>query len=72
MTVTAGGKRQVRDLLPTGGTTAQDSLTIEFGLGAAATVEVLEVRWPNGLVERLESVPADRRLRIREGSGLKG
>ena len=38
-----------------------------FGLGPAATVERLEVRWPSGLVQSWSDLPADRILDLREG-----
>jgi hypothetical protein len=37
-----------------------------FGLGDAARVDSVEVRWPSGAVSHLGSVPADQRLRVVE------
>ena len=44
-------------------------LPAHFGLGERTQVDVLEVRWPSGIVDRLSSVPADQTLTIVEGSG---
>jgi enediyne biosynthesis protein E4 len=43
-----------------------------LGLGAATQVDWLEVRWPapSGEVERFESLPLDRYVRIVEGKGV--
>jgi len=43
-----------------------------LGLGAATQVDWLEVRWPapSGKVERFESLPVDRYVRIVEGKGV--
>ena len=43
-----------------------------LGLGAATKVDWLEIRWPapSGKVERLESLPVDRYVRIVEGKGI--
>jgi hypothetical protein len=43
-----------------------------LGLGAATQLDWLEVRWPapSGEVERFESLPLDRYVRIVEGKGL--
>ena len=38
-----------------------------FGLGAARTVDRLEVRWPSGTVQRWDRLAADRVLDLREG-----
>ena len=42
---------------------------LHFGLGAALEAD-LEIRWPNGAVERIKSVRADRLVTIREGEGV--
>ena len=39
---------------------------VHLGLAEAATVPLLEVKWPSGLVQRLENVRADQVLRIQE------
>ena len=39
---------------------------VHFGLGAAATIETLEVRWPSGTVQRLASVKGDQVLTVKE------
>ena len=39
---------------------------LHFGLGDAEAAELVEIRWPSGLVQRLRSVPADQVLRVRE------
>jgi len=39
---------------------------IHFGLGTAGQVEVIEIRWPSGVVQRLEDVAAGQVLRIEE------
>jgi hypothetical protein len=37
-----------------------------FGLGAAKKVQLIEITWPNGIVQRLESVAADQILTVKE------
>jgi hypothetical protein len=43
-----------------------------IGLGTASRVDWLEIRWPrpSRRVERLESVPVGRYLRVVEGKGI--
>jgi hypothetical protein len=68
--LTAGGIRQRSDMISGGGYASQNDTRLHFGLGRAAKVDSLEVRWPGGTRERF-SVPAvDRVVTLLEGSGL--
>jgi enediyne biosynthesis protein E4 len=42
---------------------------LHFGLGTAASAD-LNVRWPNGAMERIGAVEANQLVVIREGSGI--
>jgi hypothetical protein len=42
---------------------------LHFGLGVATKVD-LEVRWPNGTLEKFAGVDADHLVTIREGAGI--
>jgi hypothetical protein len=44
---------------------------LHFGLGDRKTVDSLEVRWPDGTVQRLGGVPANRFIKIVQGSALE-
>ena len=48
---------------------SQNDLRVHFGLGAAAAVDRLEVRWPSGHEEAWAGVATDRILSLKEGSG---
>jgi hypothetical protein len=41
---------------------------VHFGLGKDDKAETLEVRWPSGIVQRLEKIAADRVLKIKEAA----
>ena len=69
VTVTAGGKRQTREVGAGSAYLSASSLVQHFGLGAAERVEEVEIAWPSGEVTLLFGLPADRRLRVREGDG---
>jgi hypothetical protein len=45
---------------------SQDDMRRHFGLGAATTVEWLEVRWPDGTTTRRESVAADQTIVVEQ------
>ncbi len=67
ITCLAGGRTSTRWL--TSGTSylGSNDPRIWFGLGGAAKVDRLEVRWPSGLVQSWSDLPADRILRLVEG-----
>jgi hypothetical protein len=65
----AGGVLQVQEVRGGGSYASQNDLRVHFGLGPAATVERLEVRWPNGLEETWSDLAADRVNVLREGTG---
>jgi enediyne biosynthesis protein E4 len=64
-----GKHRQMDEVRSGGSHFSQNDLRVHFGLGTSARVDLIEVRWPSGAVDRLRDVPADRVIRIREGSG---
>ena len=43
--------------------------TLTFGLGAAAKIDTLEIRWPDGATQTLKDVPGGARLAITQGAG---
>jgi enediyne biosynthesis protein E4 len=48
---------------------SNNDMRVHFGLGAAARIDWVEVRWPSGLVERFENLPVDTIHTLKEGSG---
>jgi enediyne biosynthesis protein E4 len=60
ITVTAGGRRQVRDALPVNGYLSQGDPRVHFGLGAAGRVDAVEIRWPDGTTGTLTGLAIDR------------
>ena len=39
---------------------------VHFGLGAETKIDHLEIRWPNGVVQRVDHPAADQILRVEE------
>ncbi len=64
-TITAGGRTQVREMRSGATYASQNAMRLHFGLGDAATVERIEVRWPTGAITRQEHVAADRLVTLR-------
>lgn len=48
---------------------AQDP-RIHFGLGQRKKVQLLEITWPSGTVDKLTDVPMDRIITVKEGVGI--
>ena len=65
--LTAGGRTQVRYLMPVKSYLSQSQKPVTFGLGEADTVESLKVIWPNGDEQTVEVPGVDRRLKVRQG-----
>jgi hypothetical protein len=68
--LTAGGRKQLRAIVGGGSYLSSSDQRLFFGLGPERRIERLEIRWPSGLRELLEDLPADRRLLVREGEGI--
>ena len=68
VTAKVGGRKLVRTIESTNGA-IQGEPVAYFGLGAAAQVDELEVRWQSGLVERFAGVKRGV-IRLDEGKGM--
>ena len=66
VTVTANSLVQVRDLIPVRGYLSQSDPRLHFGLGAAAKVDRVEIRWPDGRTTQLSEVPVNQFLNVTE------
>lgn len=60
----AGGRKQVREARTGSSYLSQSALTLHFGLGAATRADRLTIRWPDGKVQVLGSLPPNRRIVI--------
>jgi hypothetical protein len=45
-------------------------LRVHFGIGKAEKVELLEIRWPSGLVETLKDIKPNQVIFVKEGEGI--
>ena len=68
--VRQAGHTQTREVHSGTGYISQDDIRLHFGLGKAAEVEQLDVRWPNGEVESLRGIAPNRLITIRRGEGI--
>ena len=70
ITVVAGTLHQVGEVQSGGSYASQRDFRLHFGLGNAARVDRIEIRWPSGTVEAITGVDANQWIRIKEGEGI--
>ena len=66
VTVRVGDHQQTQEVRSGGGYISQSDFRLHFGLGKATKADAIEIRWPSGLVQRLENVAANQIVKIRE------
>ena len=66
VTVRTGASTQTRVVQSGTSYLSQDDMRRHFGLGKAAQIDALEVRWPDGSTTRQEAVKANRVVEIRQ------
>ncbi len=66
VTVRAGGRAQVREVVGARGTTSQDAAYAHFGLGASEGTVDVEVRFPWGATRTVSGVAPNQRLVVEE------
>jgi hypothetical protein len=64
-----GERRQAQAVLAQSSYLSVNDRRLHFGLGSSATAS-LEIRWPNGAVEKIAAVAAGQLVIIREGAGV--
>jgi hypothetical protein len=69
VTARYGGKVQAQEVLSQSSFYSSNDPRLHFGLGAAGTADI-EIRWPNGGLEKLVGVPANQLIVVKEGSGI--
>jgi hypothetical protein len=67
--VVSGALSQIREVNCGNGYQAQSSFRLHFGLGRRARVDLIEIKWPSGAVQRLKHVMPNRVLVVTEKSG---
>lgn len=68
VTITAGGRSQLREIRAGSNYVSQNPALAHFGLGTATVVDRLDVRWPSGLEEVQTGIAADQELVLVEGT----
>jgi hypothetical protein len=71
VTVRSGKLVQLNEVRAGGSYLSSNDPRLHFGLGAAAKMDEVEIKWPSGKVEVLRDVPADFIYTIVEGEGIQ-
>jgi enediyne biosynthesis protein E4 len=61
---------QIDEVRSGGGYFSQNDLRVHFGIGKAEKVDLLEIRWPSGLVETLKDIKPNQLIVVKEGEGI--
>jgi len=68
--VVTGRHSQMNEVMSGSSFLSQSDFRLHFGLGRARQADLVEVRWPLGLVETLKNIEANQLLVIQEGHGI--
>lgn len=68
-TIFYGGRKQVQEVLSQSSFYSANDLRLHFGLGAVTTAD-LEIRWPNGAIEKVAKINANQLVTIKEDAGV--
>src|ERR1700730_11497707 len=70
VTIVSGDLRQVEDVHSGGSYISQNDLRLHFGLETRTKIDLIEVRWPSGAVDKITGASANKILTIKEGQGI--
>jgi enediyne biosynthesis protein E4 len=66
---TASGRKLYNHVTTSVGFMSSSDRRVHFGLGAESKINHVEIRWPNGTVQRIEKPGADQILKVKEAAG---
>jgi hypothetical protein len=69
ISVTAGARILVDEVRSGSSYNSSSDMRVHFGLGSATKVNSVQIRWPSGLQEHFDNLPADSIHTLKEGSG---
>jgi len=66
VTVTSDSFIQIREVSAGSSYLSQNSLEVEFGLGQRNKVDSIKIRWPSGIIQKLENVSVNQTITVVE------
>ncbi|MBI3405317.1 MAG: CRTAC1 family protein [Acidobacteria bacterium] len=70
VTLEVGGRKHIAEVRSGGSYISHNDFRVHFGLGSVERAARLEVRWPNGLVQKFENISSNQFLKLTEGGEL--
>ena len=70
VSVTAGGRTQVREVKSGSSYLGQSDLRVHVGLGRTTSIDRIDIRWPDGRSERVDRPAANQIVTVQEGRGV--
>ncbi len=64
--ITAGGRTQIDEVRSGGSYLSQSDLRLHFGVGAATTIDQVEILWPSGATQVLQDLQVNQIRRVEE------
>ena len=68
--VVTGNHTQLDEVMSGASYVSHNDFRLHFGLGRAPQADLIEVRWPSGLVEKFKNIEANQLITLREGAGI--
>ena len=69
ITLKAGARTWVDEVRSGASYASNNDMRVHFGLGSAAKIDWVQIRWPSGLVERYDGLEPDGIRTLKEGPG---
>jgi len=69
VSVMAGGRLRIDEVRSGSSYVSSSDMRLHFGLGHGSKVDLVEVRWPSGRIEKFEGLPIDSISDLKEGTG---
>ena len=70
MKVVSGDLNQIDEVRSGASYISHNDLRLHFGLEKRTKVDLIEVRWPSGVIDKLQGVGVNRLVVIKEGKGV--
>jgi hypothetical protein len=68
--IVSGDLTQMDEVRSGGSYISQSDLRLHFGLEKRAKIDLIEIRWPSGVVDRVTNAGVNKILTVKEGQGL--
>ena len=68
--IVSGDLAQVDEVRSGGSYLSQSDLRLHFGLEKRTKIDLLEIRWPSGAIDKLTNLSVNRILTVKEGKGV--